>query len=192
MASPAWCGRIGKLPSAWTHRSRLESSGWSMSASLIGRLRSSGFRLSTAAVSMSITGSCFSSESAPRPFHHGVRERGGPIFTLPQPFRQLAAGPSRHAISPHPSSREGHHATAWWSSDFLLLGLILHCHATAASCRVQRNSVPSIQMRCMMTAKRRASATIAFFRPRRRAICIAEALSQDHRVERTSRIWAAS
>ena len=38
----------------------------------------------------------------------------------------------------------------------------------------------------------RASATTAFFRPRRLAICIAQTLSQDHRVERTSRIWAAS
>ena len=39
--------------------------------------------------------------------------------------------------------------------------------------RVQRNSVPSTQMRCMITANRRASATIAFFIPRRLAICIA-------------------
>ena len=31
------------------------------------------------------------------------------------------AGPSRHTISPHPSSREGHHSTARWSSSFLLL-----------------------------------------------------------------------
>ena len=31
-------------------------------------------------VSMSLTGSCFSSESAPGPFHHGVRERGGTIY----------------------------------------------------------------------------------------------------------------
>ena len=36
-------------------------------------------RLSTTAVSMSLTGSCFSSESAPRPFHHGIRRRGGTI-----------------------------------------------------------------------------------------------------------------
>jgi ABC-type uncharacterized transport system substrate-binding protein len=35
-----------------------------MSASLIGRVRSSAFRLSTSTVSMSLTGSCFSSESA--------------------------------------------------------------------------------------------------------------------------------
>src|SRR6201997_955307 len=31
------------------------------------------------------------------------------------------AGPSGHANSPHPSSREGHHSTARWSSSFLLI-----------------------------------------------------------------------
>jgi hypothetical protein len=31
--------------------------------------------------------------------------------------RRLAE-PSGHTISPHASSREGHHATAWWSSFF--------------------------------------------------------------------------
>src|SRR5271167_4611614 len=30
------------------------------------------------------------------------------------------AGPSDRANSPHPSSREGHHSTAGWSSSFLL------------------------------------------------------------------------
>ena len=30
----------------------------------------------------------------------------------------LTVGPADIAISPHPSSREGHHATAWWSSRF--------------------------------------------------------------------------
>jgi hypothetical protein len=51
--------------------------------------------------------------------------------------------------------------------------------------------VPSTQMRCMMTANRRAKATIAFFIPRRLAICIAQALSQDHFFER-SMLCAAS
>jgi len=51
-----------------------------MSASLIGRLGSSTFRLSAAAVSMSLTGSCFSSESALGPFHHGIRGRSGAIL----------------------------------------------------------------------------------------------------------------
>ena len=55
----------------------------SLSASLIGRLGSSTFRLSTAAMLMSLTGSRFSSESAPRPFHHGIRGRGGTIFRRP-------------------------------------------------------------------------------------------------------------
>ena len=92
------------------------------------------------------------------------------------------AGSSGSANSPHPSSREGHHSTARWSSSFLLSDVILDgFHAVAAACsRVQRNSVPSTHMRCMMTANRRASATIAFFIPRRLAICIAQALSQDH------------
>ena len=64
-------------------------------------------------------------------------------------------------------------------------------HAVAASL-VHLNSVPSVQMRCIITAKRRASATIAFFIPRCLAIFMAQALSQDHLLERTNRIWAAS
>jgi hypothetical protein len=94
----------------------------------------------------------------------------------------MTAGPSGHTNSPHPSSREGHLSTARWNSSFLLSGLILNgFHAAAAACsRVHRNSVPSTQMRCMITASRRARATIAFFIPRRLAICMAQALSQDH------------
>ena len=57
----------------------------SASASLIGHSGSSAFRLSTTTVSMSLTGSCFSSESAPRPFHHGIRGRGGTIFRAALP-----------------------------------------------------------------------------------------------------------
>jgi|SRR5579862_9750 len=51
-----------------------------MSASLIGRSGSSTFRLCIAAVSMSLAGSRFSSDSAPGPFHHGIRRRGGTIL----------------------------------------------------------------------------------------------------------------
>ena len=110
-------------------------------------------------------------------------------------YRGLAvrrtAGPSGHADSPHPSSREGHHSTARWSSSFLLSDLILYgSHAVAASL-VHRNSVPSTHMRCMITASLRARATIAFFIPRRLAICIAQALSHDHFFER-SMLCAAS
>ena len=44
----------------------------------------------------------------------------------------------------------------------------------------------------MITANRRAKATMAFFIPRRLAICIAQALSQDHLVEWNSMLWVAS
>ena len=102
------------------------------------------------------------------------------------------AGPSDQTNSPHPSSREGHLSTAWWSSSVLLLHLFLRgCHAATTS-RVQRNTVPSSQMRCRITASRRASATIAFFIPRCLAIRIAQALSQDHLLVRVSMTWAAS
>jgi hypothetical protein len=96
---------------------------------------------------------------------------------------------SDHANSPYPSSREGHHSTTRWSSSFLLSDLNLHdFHVAAAACsRDQRNSVPLTQMRCMITASRRASATIAFFIPRRLANCVAHALCQDHFFECTSR-----
>ncbi len=59
-----------------------------MSASLTGRLGSSTFRLSTAAVWMSLTGSCFSSESAPRPLYGAFLvkrfKQGGASFFLRQ------------------------------------------------------------------------------------------------------------
>src|SRR5436190_1506986 len=96
-------------------------------------------------------------------------------------------GPSGHTNSPHPLSREGH-LTAGWSLSFLLSRLILGgCHVTVTSW-VHRNSVPSTHMRCMITANRRASATIAFFMPRCLAIFTAHALSQDHFAKRTSMI----
>ena len=135
-------------------------------------------------VSMSLAGSCFSSESAPRPFHHqDSRTRRDNLLSGLTVKR--TAGPSRQTNSPHPSSREGHLSTAWWNSSFLLSHVILDGPHAAATSRVQRNSVPSTHMRCMITASRRASATMAFFIPRRLAICIAQALSQDHFFERS-------
>src|SRR5215204_7397245 len=71
-----------------------------MSASLIGRLGSSTFRLSATAMSMSLAGSCFSPESAPGPFHHGIRGRGGTIFwsALPSVEQQVQADIRSHLI----------------------------------------------------------------------------------------------
>jgi hypothetical protein len=74
----------------------------------------------------------------------------------------------------------------WVELDFLLSHLILHRSQAVAASLVHRKSVPSTHMRCMITASRRASATIAFFIPRCLATLIAQALSQDHFVERTS------
>ena len=90
-----------------------------LSASLIGRSGSSAFGLSTAAVSMSLTGSCFSSESAPGALPSwDSRTRwnnlmGGLAVSV-------TAGPSGQTNSPHPSSRKGHLSTAGWSSNVLL------------------------------------------------------------------------
>src|ERR1017187_2563172 len=118
-----------------------------MSASLIGRLGSSTFRLSTTAVSMSLTGSRFFSN---RPFgvkhfqtiHHcsvdvahglallfGIGTKALPLWDSRTRRNNLwvgltvtpTAGPSGHTNSPHPSSREGHLSTAWWNSSILLL-----------------------------------------------------------------------
>src|SRR5215813_3230053 len=131
------------------------------------------FRLSTSTVLMSLTGSCFSSESAPRPFHHGIRRQGGTILTaaLPSEYGRVQADSRTHLI--YRPARD----------IIPLLGgtRVFSYSAAAAACsRVQRNSVPSTHIRCMITARRRARATIAFFIPRRLAICIAQALSHDH------------
>src|SRR3989454_12383119 len=80
----------------------------------------------------------------------------------------------------------------WVELCFLLLHLILHRTQATATSLVHRNSVPSTHMRCMITANRRASATIAFFIPLCLAIFIAQALCKDHFAERTSMLWAAS
>jgi len=146
-----------------------------MSASLIGHSGSSAFRLSTSAVSMSLAGSRFSSESAPRPFHHGIRRGGGTIFQAALPLADwqvqadmrthLTHRPARDIIPPPGGAR----VSFYW----------IRC------CTVFMLLVPSTHMRCMITANRRARATIAFFIPRRLAICIAQALSQDHFFDRS-------
>src|SRR5436309_3740885 len=91
---------------------------------------------------MSLTGSRFSSDSAPRAL---------PSWDSKTRWNNLSgdlavnvtAGSSGHTNSPHPSSREGHHSTVGWISGFLLFDFILYsCHAAATSL-VHRTSVPS-------------------------------------------------
>jgi hypothetical protein len=64
--------------------------------------------------------------------------------------------------------------------------------AETASSFVQRNTVPSTHRRCMITASRRASATMALFSPRFLAIFMAQALSQDHFTLRVRMLCAPS
>ena len=85
--------------------------------------------------------------------------------SMPRPYRQSDGGSKRTCELTSSIVPRGTSSTARWSSSVLLSDLILPgFHAAAAACsRVQRNSVPSTQMRCMITANRRAKATIAFF-----------------------------
>ena len=141
--------------------------GIAMSASLIGRLGSSAFRLSTSTVSMSLAGSRFSSESAPGPFHHGIRGRGGTIFTAALPsYRQQVQADMRTRLNHRPARDIIPPCDGARVSSYPVL-ILRGFHAAAMACsRVHRNSVPSTQMRCMITANRRARATIAFLIPR--------------------------
>src|SRR5262249_24351564 len=91
-----------------------------MSASLIGHSGSSAFRLYTTTVSMSLAGSCFSSESALGALPSWDSRTRWNNLSGGLAVRRTV-GPSGHANSPHPSSREGHHSTARWSSSVLLL-----------------------------------------------------------------------
>src|SRR3984957_12589448 len=105
---------------------------------------------------MSLTGSCFSSESAPGPFHHGIRRRGGTILWAAFPERQVQADIRTHLI--HRPARD---ILPLLGGSRVFSYRIDLCAAHAATVSlVQRNSVPSTQMRCMITANRRARATI--------------------------------
>ena len=94
------------------------------------------------------------------------------------------------ANSSHPSSREGHRCAGLWFCRSDSLAFV--AQIVGAISLVQRNSVPSLHMRCIITASRRASATIAFFCPRRLAMFIAHAFSHDHFCTRVSMTCAAS
>ena len=86
-----------------------------MSASLIGRLGSSAFRRSIVAISMSPHGLVLLFGIGTRALPSwGSRTRRNDLSV--GLVIRVMAGPSRHAISPHSSSRKGHHATARWSS----------------------------------------------------------------------------
>src|SRR5262249_193978 len=162
-----------------------------LSASLIGRLGSSAFRLSTnSSVDVAHGLSLLFGLGTKGPSILGFEEEGEQSFG--RPCRQCDGRFKRtHELTSSivPRGTSFHRGV---ELDFLLLHWILHRSQAAATSLVHRNSVPSTHTRCMITANRRASATIAFFIPRCLATFIAQALSQDHFVERTSMLWAAS
>ena len=93
-----------------------------MSASLIGSLGSSAFRLSTAAVLTSLAGSCFSTESAPR-----ALPSWDPRTRWNNLCRGLAAAVGRSKRTCELTSSivpRGTPFHRWWSSSFLLSHLI--------------------------------------------------------------------
>ena len=65
-------------------------------------------------------------------------------------------------------------------------------HAWAASVFVHRNVVPSIHMRCRITASLRATATFARLRPRRLATSNPQRFSAEKRVLGDNSVFAAS
>ena len=161
----------------------------SMSASLIGRLGSSAFRLSTnSSVDVAHGLSLLFGLGTKGPSIMGFEDEAEQSFG--RPCRQ-SNGRNQADIRTHLIHRPARDilppVDLRLPPDALILGAL---HAAAVSL-VQWNSVPSIQMRCRITANRRAKATIAFFIPRRLAICMAQALSQDHFFER-SMLCAAS
>ena len=88
----------------------------------------------------------------------GIGTKALPSWDPRTRWNNLTGGlalPSDRADSPHPSSREGHLPPLGGVRAFLLSELIFHdCDAAGTASRVQRNSVPSTQMRCRTTASR--------------------------------------
>jgi len=84
--APAWYETVEVFETVWvwsefivmlTNRKRRALHDFIAGTVVVIRERREGQHPS---VSMSLAGSCFSSESAPRPFHHGIRRRGGTIY----------------------------------------------------------------------------------------------------------------
>ena len=111
-------GPSRQMHSDFTSASLIGRSG--SSASLIGRSGSSAFRLSTH-YSVDVAHGLV--------LLYGIGTKAVPSWDSKTGWNNLSGGlvvsvttgPSGSTISPHPSSREGHHSTARWSSSVLLL-----------------------------------------------------------------------
>ena len=137
-----------------------------MFASLIGRWGSSASRLSTTTVLMSLAGSSASlPESALGPSIMGFEDEVEQSFR--RPWRQTGDRSKRTYDLTSSIVREAHHSTrSVEAQSFLLLNLILR--VVHACCRDLFSGSSGTQYkcqsrsRCMITANRRARATISF------------------------------
>ena len=116
--------------------------------------------------------------------HHTVRGSGEPIF--PASSANSDCGHCGFTIFTVPAV--GLRAGFAGRPDLLSS----HFHAMAVASLVQRKLVPSTHMRWRTTPSLRASATRAFFDPRRLATPIAQLFSGDMRTVRVSITLAAS
>jgi hypothetical protein len=155
------------------------------SSSLIGRLGSSTFRLSAAAASMSLTGSRFSSESAPGP-NMGFEEEAEQ--SSPRPCRQTNGGSKRtceltSSIVPRGTSFHRSVELEFPSIGFdPFIGFDpLDCSCCCRGLSPAPTELGAVHPDAVHDHGQSAGqGHDRLFHPRRLAICIAQALSQDH------------
>ena len=161
----------GNVPNAY-HRSPAVTFSYSsytdIGSSLFGRWWSSAFRLTTRI--FVARGPALLFGISRWLSQHGINRKRRNNLTRVLIAVERSTEESK-ANSSHPSSREGHRCAGlgFYRSD----SLAFVAQIVGAISVVQRNSVPSLHMRCIITASRRASATMAFFCPRRLAMFIA-------------------
>jgi hypothetical protein len=162
-------------------------SAWNKGSSLFGGLRSSAFRSLASPILKVTRGSALL---------FGISSSALPSWDQENEAAQSDSRPDRGSRGRHKSPGElassivpRGTATAKRAELVCLIGANIYRTGQVPADTVsfvQRNSVPSLHMRCMMTARRRASATMAFCRPRRLAMFIAHAFNDDHFVTRVS------
>src|SRR5439155_12162281 len=121
--------------------------------------------------------------------HYGVKLRSLTNFAsaVASAFSLIEGSQKNRAISPPLSSRQGRLFPPFCGNP-----VISFARYAATSFFDQLNSVPSIHMRCRMTASLRATATVALRSPFRLASLIPQAFNADHFGTRVSSTPAAS
>ena len=156
-------------------------------ASLFGRSRSSAFWLSYTMLRLSRGLSLLSGIGAIGPSTMGSEERSGTIWAASSGSHAASGTSAGYGLTSFIVPRETGFRSGADQVVLLTVMLVMpRLGQVACASRVQRKSVPSVQMRCKTTARRRASAITALRPPRRRATFIAQAFSHDHLITRVS------